>query len=308
MHSERMKKMEIKVDIKITFNCNNLCDFCAQGNKRDYVKNKNFEEIEKNLREAKKKGATTVVFTGGEPTLHPNIIEIVKEAKKLGYQKIQLQTNGRTLCNEEFLIKLINAGVNEISPAVHGPTPQIHDKLTNSPGSFNQTITGIKNVRKYGIYLLTNTVITSLNYRYLPEIAKLLIYLGVNQFQFAFIHIVGTGWKNRNWIVPRKSEILPFLYEALNIGIRYNVPCYTEAIPYCFMKGYEKFVVENIIPDGPVFDADFVLENYGEYRKREGKVKAEKCKKCIYYKICEGPWKEYPQIYGWNEFKPVIKR
>lgn len=300
--------MDRKVDIKITFTCNNMCDFCAQGSKREYVKPKSFSEIKKSLIEAKKMGATTVVFTGGEPTLHPQIIKIVSEAKKLGYRRLQLQTNGRTLCDEKFLIELIKAGINEISPAVHGPNPLIHDKLTHSPGSFIQTITGIKNAKKHRIYTLTNTVITSLNYKYLPDIAKLLVYLKVDQFQFAFIHIIGRGWENRDWIVPKKSEILPYLYKALDIGKKAGIPCYTEAIPYCFMKGYEECIAERMIPDGPVFDADIFVENYGEYRRNEGKVKSERCQECIYYTICEGPWREYPEIYGWDEFKPIKQK
>lgn len=300
--------MDKKVDIKITFKCNNMCDFCAQGSKREYIKPKSFIEIKNSLIEGIKKGAQTVVFTGGEPTLHPKIIKIITEAKKLGYKKLQLQTNGRTLCNEKFLIELTKAGINEISPAVHGPNSQIHDRLTHSPGSFNQTITGIKNAKKHGIYTLTNTVITSMNYKYLPDIAKLLVYLGVNQFQFAFIHIIGRGWENRNWIVPKKTEILPYLYKALDIGIKASIPCYTEAIPYCLMKGYEQCISEKIIPDGPVFDANVFVENYGEYRRNEGKLKHQKCKLCIYYNVCEGPWREYPQIYGWDEFNPIIRK
>ena len=36
-------------------------------------------------------------------------------------------------------------------------------------------------------------------------------------------------------------------------------------------------------------------------------VVTENCIKCKYNKICEGPWKKYPEIYGWDEFKPIIK-
>lgn len=297
-----------KLDIKITFHCNNRCDFCAQGDKREFIKPKNKKEIIKALEDAKKQNANTVVFTGGEPTLHPDLIEIIKAAKNLKYKYIQLQTNGRTLSSLDFLKKLKKAGVNEISPALHGSKPEIHDKLTHSPGSFKQTVKGIINSKNLGLYVLTNTVITSLNYKDLPNIAKLLIYLGVDQFQFAFIHIIGTGWENRKWIVPRKTEILPYLYKALDIGIKSGIKCYTEAIPYCFMKGYEDCISESIIPDGPVVDADVYVENYGVYRKTEGKIKHKKCKACIYYNVCEGPWREYPELFGWREFKPVKKK
>ncbi|HOJ85437.1 MAG TPA: radical SAM protein [Elusimicrobiales bacterium] len=297
-----------KIDIKITFNCNNKCDFCAQGSKRTFIERKTRAEIIKALKDGIKSQANSVVFTGGEPTLHPDLIDLIKEAKRLKYEYIQIQTNGRTLSDMDFLKKIKSAGANEISPALHGSKPEIHDKLTNADNSFNETIKGIINSKKLGLYVLTNTVITSLNYKDLPQIAKLLTYLKVDQFQFAFVHIIGTAWEKRDWIVPKKSKVMPYLKKALDIGISKGIKCYTEAIPYCFMKGYEECVAEKIIPDGPVVDAEVFVENYGEYRRNEGKVKHKKCKKCFYFKICEGPWREYPEIFGWEEFKPVMAK
>lgn len=296
-----------RIDIKITFSCNNHCDFCAQGDKRSRIKMKSFEEISEILKLAKSNGIEGVVFTGGEPTLHPDIIKIVRFAKKLGFIDIQIQSNGRSFAYYGFCKELKDAGVNQMGPSIHGSRSEIHDKLTNSPGSFKEVVQGIINCKRLDMYVLTNSVITSINYKDLPELAKLLVYLKVNQYQLAFVHIIGTAWENRNWIVPKKSVIMPYVYKALDIGIKNRVLCYTEAIPYCFMKGYENCVAERIIPEGPVADADIFVENYGDYRRNQGKVKHEKCKKCYYYKICEGPWREYPEIYGWSEFKPVKK-
>jgi len=294
-----------RIDIKITFNCNNHCDFCAQGDKRSRIKMKTFEEICKILEMARKDNVSGVVFTGGEPTLHPRIIDIVKEAKKLGYEDIQLQTNGRMFAYYDFCKELKKAGVNQMGPSLHGSKPEIHEKLTNSKGSFKEVVQGIINCKKLGMYVLTNSVITSFNYKDLPELVKLLVYLKVDQYQLAFVHIIGTAWENKDWIVPKKSEIMPYVHKALDIGIKHKILCYTEAIPYCFMKGYEQCVAEKIIPEGPVADADIFVENYGDYRRNEGKIKHKKCKKCRYFRICEGPWREYPEIYGWSEFIPV---
>ncbi len=296
-----------RIDVKVTFNCNNHCDFCAQGNKRSFVKRKSLAEISNILSEARKNGVDGVVFTGGEPTLHPEIIKIVSKAKSLGFSKIQLQTNGRSLAYIDFCKKLKDAGVNEMGPSLHGSSPELHEKLTCAPGSFRETVKGIINCKKLGMYVLTNSVITSANYKDLPSLARLLVKLGVNQFQFAFVHIIGTAWENKNWIVPKKSEIMPYVKKGLDIGINAGVLCYTEAIPYCLMKGYEKCVAEAIIPQGPVADADVFVENYADYRKNEGKVKRKECSRCVYFKVCEGPWREYPDIYGWGEFKPVIR-
>lgn len=305
---EEMKlnsKEDKRIDIKIGYQCNNCCRFCVQGNKRERCLFREKLEIIEDLTKARN-DCQSVVFTGGEPTIHPDFLDLVKNAKRLNYQVIQIQTNGRMFAYKEFCRKTIVAGANEFSPAVHGHTAKLHDYLTNTKGSFNQTIQGIKNLKDLGQKVVTNTVITKFNYRYLPNIAKLLVDLGVDQFQFAFVHIVGTAWKNRNLIVPKKMQIIPYVKEGLDIGIKAGKRVMTEAIPYCLMKGYEKYIAERIIPDAIVVEDKFKIDDYKEYRVNHGKTKGPDCEKCDFYSICEGPWREYPEIFGWKEFVPVV--
>ncbi len=294
-----------RVDIKIGFGCNNHCLFCVQGDKRDFCFHKKRKEVEKSLQEARETGSNEVVFTGGEPTLHPDFLDIVRYAKKMGFKEIQIQTNGRLFAYEDFCLKITAAGATQFSPALHGHNARTHDFLTTAKGSFEQTVQGIKNLKKLNQYVLTNTVITTKNYRQLPQIAQLLVDLDVNQFQFAFIHLGGTALKNKDWIVPQKSKIMKHIKKGLDIGIKANRRVMTEAIPYCLMDGYEEYIAEKIIPPATVYDAGFVVKDYHLYRKDKGKTKGPNCKKCKYNKVCEGPWKEYPEIFGWNEFKPI---
>ncbi len=297
-----------RIDIKVGFECNNHCDFCAQGNKRDGIKRKSLKEIIKLLKAAGKQDILGVVFTGGEPTLHPNLIDAVKAAKKMGFSSIQIQTNGRKFAYYDYCLKLKRAGVTEMGPSLHGSKAEIHEKLTCAEGSFKEVIKGITNCKKLGMYVLTNTVITSSNYKDLPDLARLFAFLKVDHFQFAFVHIIGTAMKNKKWIVPQKKLIMKYVHKGLDIGLSNGINCFTEAIPYCFMKGYENCVAEQVIPEGPVADADIYVESYGDYRRNQGKIKHKKCKKCLYFKKCEGPWREYPEIYGWDEFVPVEKK
>lgn len=311
LNTAKEKKLNLKenkrIDIKIGYQCNNHCYFCVQGNKRERCLFRKKSKIIKELVKARE-SCQSVVFTGGEPTIHPDFLDLVKHAKKLAYQTIQIQTNGRMFAYKEFCRKTIEAGANEFSPAVHGHTGELHDYLTNAKGSFDQTIRGIKNLKSLNQRVVTNTVITKFNYRYLPIIAKLLVDLNVDQFQFAFIHIAGAAWENRNLIVPKKSKIMPYVKEGLDVGIKAGKRVMTEAIPYCFMKGYEKYIAEQIIPDAMVVEDMFKIDDYKEYRVNRGKSKGANCKKCDFYPICEGPWREYPEIFGWKEFKPVIKK
>jgi len=297
-----------RIDLKIGFQCNNRCRFCVQGNKRERYPNKSSEEVKAILRKMVK-GYQGVVFTGGEPTVRKELIEWVSYAKKLGYKVIQIQTNGRMFAYKPYCQEILKAGANEFSPAIHGSTPEIHDYLTRVPGSWQQTVQGIKNLKSLGQYILTNTVITKLNYRDLPNLAKLLTSLKVSQFQFAFMHInliIAHDQKLIKEVVPRHSEVEPYVKKGLQIGINAGIRVMTEAIPYCFMKGYENYIAESLIPDTSVFDGNLELADYSQYRKTQGKAKGSNCKKCQYYKICEGPWKEYPEIFGWEEFKPIL--
>ncbi|MEA3464017.1 MAG: radical SAM protein [Patescibacteria group bacterium] len=293
-----------RVDLKIGFLCNNHCKFCVQGNKRSIYGNRKTEDLKKIIRESVK-GYEEIVFTGGEPTLHEGFLELVAEAKRAGFELIQIQTNGRRFVYSSFCQQTINAGANEFSPAVHGPNAKIHDFLTSASGSFAQTTQGIVNIKKLGFPVMTNTVITSRNYKYLPQIAKLLAGLGVDQFQFAFPHITGSAAENKDWLIPKKTEIMEYVKKGLDIGIKAGCRVMTEAIPLCLMKGYEDCIAEKVIPESKVFDAGVTIDNYSKYRKNSGKSRGKQCPQCKYFKICEGPWKEYPELFGWSEFKPV---
>jgi MoaA/NifB/PqqE/SkfB family radical SAM enzyme len=160
-------------------------------------------------------------------------------------------------------------------------------------------------LKDLGQYVIINTVVTKTNYKNIPQIAKMLADLDIEHFQFSFIHIMGRAWENRNWIVPRKSEVIPYINEAIDIGIKANKRVTTEAIPYCLMRGYENSIVESLIPKSKVFELDSTIEDLKAHRIYEKKIKRKECIKCKYYRLCEGPWKEYPELFGWDEFEPI---
>lgn len=296
-----------RVDVKIGFSCNNNCKFCVQGNKRNEYEDKSTSKIKGILEEASEQHQG-VVFTGGEPTIREDLAELVGYANELGFEVIQIQSNGRRFAYKSYCKNLIDKGANEFALALHGPNSEIHDGLTKAEGSFKQTSTGMRNLVELGQPVLTNTVITKPNYRYLPDLADFFVNLGVKQFQFAFIHInkiIQHDQELIDEVVPRKSNVMPYVKEGLQTGIDAGLRVMTEAIPFCFMEGYENYIAEaGKIPNGAVYDADWSLDDYAQYRKNKGKAKGPPCEECKYNKICEGPWKEYPKIFGWEEFEP----
>ena len=291
-----------RVDVKLSFSCNNRCRFCVQGDKRERFQDRSTAEAKELIREARRR-ADAIVFTGGEPSVRPDFLELVAEARRLGYRLIQLQTNGQMLAYRAFARGCAEAGVTEVSPALHGHVPALHDFLTGRTGSFQHTLRGIENARAEGLPVVTNTVVTKPNRRHLSAIARLLIERGATQVQLAFVHPVGTAMTNFASIVPRMALIRDELFRAFDVADEAGIRSMAEAVPLCVLRGRESYAAEWIIPDAAVFDAEGTIDDYRAFRVGEGKAKGAPCKRCLLDSVCEGPWREYPERFGWSEFE-----
>lgn len=303
--------MGSRLDVKVGFKCNNNCIFCAQAHKRNFG-NRTTEELKKLLEKGRVEGIDEVVFTGGEPTVREDIFELVEFAKDVGYELIQIQTNGRMLSYRGFAKKMIESGATEFSPALHGHNKRTHEIQTRAPGSFHQVVKAIKNLKELNTLVISNSVITKLNYKNLPELVELLTDLNVDQFQLAFVHPVGNAKKNFEKVVPKMTDVKPHLITALKIASQRGYDpgrAMVEAFPPCLMEGYEDFCSELYMPRHKrVMDLDQEVKDFEKWRKESGKRKFPQCKDCKFNEICEGPWKEYPERFGNDEFKPVKDR
>lgn len=295
-----------RADVKVWFACNNKCLFCVQWDKRFHHKQRTFEEIKKILEDEYISWCRGLVFTWWEPTIHKDLTESIKYAKKLWYSQIQIQSNWRTFANLEYVKELISAWVTEFWPSIHWFKSETHDTLVWAPWAWAEVVEWIKNLKKLNQIIIINSVITKKNYTEIPQLSLLLAKLWVSQFQFAFVHILWSADKNKDEIVPQKSLAMPYIKKGLDIWKKYWIICMTEAIPFCLMQWYEWAIAEyNYMPETTVVDAEYRTESYAEYRWNEWKSKREECKKCSKFKICEWPWKEYIEIYWWEEFRII---
>ncbi|MBK7583057.1 MAG: radical SAM protein [Myxococcales bacterium] len=292
-----------RLDLKLGFACNNRCLFCAQGEKRTECAARPAELLLAELRAARPE-ATGVVLTGGEPTLYKKLVPLVKAARQLGFASVQLQTNGRMLAYTRVLDALIDAGVTEIAPSLHGASAAVHDELTRAPGSFEETCAGITHALDAGLPVMTNSVITRHNVGTLCEMVALLASLGVRKMQLAFVHPVGTALERFDEVVPLLSAVVEPLKRARRLAQKCGATLRTEAIPLCFLRGMEELAAEATIPLTTVSDLAG-RRDYSEWRVQEGKRHGPPCESCTARARCEGPWREYPDLRGWGEMVPV---
>ena len=296
---------EKKLDLKLGYTCNNNCMHCIVGDKRtlgDKTTQQVFIDLENGIRD----GCNLLVITGGEPTIRKDFFQIVSYAKQLNYKMIQLQTNGRMFFSKQFTKRTMDAGLDQVVPAIHAHKPKIHDRITRADNSWKQTVEGIKNLREYDIHIYANTVVSKMNYKILPELARFLAKLKVDQMQFAFLHPAGNVAEYFKIMVPNVSVVAPYIHKSIAIAQSADVWSTVEGIPFCLMKGLEKHVSEQYIPTkSEVIDIDRTITDYYKLLKNKSRVKGPKCVICKFFDCCIGPWREYTNIKGFKEFKPV---
>lgn len=125
-----MKNEKIKKIVIITgYRCNNQCRFCIDANKRN-LPEKSTQEIISEMVEARKRGRTYLEIIGGEQTIRTDIIDIIKFAKKLGFEVITIATNGGMFSCKGFAKKIIDAGLNQLIFSIQGHNEKMHYSLT----------------------------------------------------------------------------------------------------------------------------------------------------------------------------------
>ncbi len=298
-----------QIEIKVGFSCNNLCVFCIQGNRREWEPELSLKEIKDKLKQGRDDGIISVVLTGGEPTFRPEILlGCVKFAKSIGYETIEIQSNGTSFDSKEYCKDLIGAGANKFSISIHGSSAEEHDALTQSPGSWDKATTGIKNLKKMNSYIKTNSVITKSNYKSFPELTSLLIGLGVIEIQLSFINPVALNDDEKviRSLVPKVSQVASYIKKSVQLAADAGVNIKVAAMPYCVMGRYRDYIASETVPVPHEFIERLEIRNYGEPIEIEGKYKKSECIKCRHFESCDGLWSKYVDFFGSDEISPVL--
>src|SRR5579859_1861487 len=173
---ERLQTQRERVHISIGAVCNNNCVFCMEEDRDGrYVNNSAMTPERVRFILDAQRGAEEVCFTSGEPTTRPELPDFVRWAKALGYRRISVMTNGRRLSHMPYAAALAKAGMNRFYISIHGHTKKLHEGLTRTPGSFEQTVAGLDAVTKlkrFGVELNTSTVVTDRNLPHMLDVYR----------------------------------------------------------------------------------------------------------------------------------------
>ncbi len=313
-----MKRKINKVDIKFGYSCNNNCIHCVVAGHKERLKENNLsidrttKEIKKIISEVKERGANSLVFTGGEVTIREDFLDLLKYTKNLDLI-IGLQTNGRMFHKKSFVKKTLKIAPDmHFEIALHSDKEENHDKITKTKGSWKQTIEGIKNLKRNGVTKLNlKIVISRLNYKDLVGIVELSDKLNVKQIDIAFPHGMGNALRNWQDVIPKYNEIMEYILKAIELANEKDIFISLEAVPFCFLVGFERHVSElrylHDSLEGNISELMQIGDPTCDWHKVRCNIKNKTidCKDCKYFYICEGVWEEYIELHGSKELKPV---
>ena len=170
-----------------------------------------------------------VVFTGGDPLIRPDLVELVEAATARGIGA-SLAPAATGLLTKAALERLKAAGIQNISLSLDGSTAAIHDAFRGVPGTFETTLTSARWAREAGLPIQVNTLITDETLSDLPAIYELMKTLDIMRWSLFYLISVGRGSALKE-VSPAESERLNLWLYGLSREAPFQVKT-TEAMHY----------------------------------------------------------------------------
>jgi Fe-coproporphyrin III synthase len=188
------------VTVFVNWACNLVCRECwmygdsaaestwLQEVKRDNISVGLWTKIVDELKAAEAESPDTIYLTimGGEPLMHPDLVELVRVAKtRLPGCNLDMSTNATLL--PRHADALVEAGIDDVYISVDGPTPEVNDPIRGRK-SYDRAMAGLAALQAAGRHagrmpkIALNFTVTGMNYTYLPDMVRLSERLGLDEF------------------------------------------------------------------------------------------------------------------------------
>ena len=171
------------------------------------------------MSDAKELGNRQLSISGGEPTVYKNLTELIKIGKSHKWP-VSMNTNG-SLITKAYAGRLLEAGLDQVRISLYSPTPQMHGEMRSNERMWKKTLNAVRifaDLRsKYPNFsLVTQTLISRDNFRYLPELMKLHHELGSLRMHLSYLE----GDFEKLYLLDEK-EILELKNEVVPRAIRF---------------------------------------------------------------------------------------
>lgn len=242
------RKAVLDIGLKCPHSCLHCFYVYMDGNSDPHhgMRHAKFHSVEwlkQVLDEYKKTGFINSDITGGEPSAHPGIVEVVQHATDIG-MPLRMITLGQFFARNNFdlLKRLLKAGLTDINFSTHAATEELFKEMTG------ESLAKQELARTYlddiGFRYSSNATISNKNYKTIPDIARLFASHS-GTYVVNLLHFMPRyQWQQHAPEVEAKfSEVYPYLKEAVEILTDRGIAVNIRYAPMCQVKGLEKHLV-----------------------------------------------------------------
>lgn len=243
---------------EITHRCPLACPYCSNPVELTRAAQElPVEDWARAFRQAADLGVLQVHISGGEPGARRDLAEIVAAARDAGLY-VNLITSGIGITRQR-LQELDRAGVDHVQLSLQGIRPDMADRISGHPGSWDKKMAFAEWVTEIGFPLTINAVVHRQNMDRLPDMIALAETLGARRIEVATVQFHGWANLNRKALMPTREQAA-FARQIVNdarLRLRGHmvidyVPADHHAIyPKACMGGWATTGL-NIAPDGSV--------------------------------------------------------
>jgi MoaA/NifB/PqqE/SkfB family radical SAM enzyme len=302
-----------QIEIQLGHMCNNRCVFCVSGQETALGRARPLDvsPILAEITKAYEGGHRKLTLLGGEPTLQPGFMTVVRHAVKTGFDDVVIFTNGVKTSRESFIDEVLETGGRFTwRLSLQGATKESHERTTRKDGSFDRLEETMTWLRKKGERLTINMCVVQSNYESVAEFPKMVNEYGAVQLHLDMVRPLDAGVRTEDefrGMIPRYSDMVPALTKMMD-GFPEGFDANVGNLPYCVAPHLARWIHHDgqrtltIAVDGAT---DF-SKPWDKYLvKRRDKVKPDSCASCVFDGRCSGVFEMYEQFYGADEFKPV---
>jgi len=269
--------------------CNSKCLFCLDA---DTPRNVYLPESEVKadlLRGREELDADKVIISGGEAALHPKFVEFIRYAKSIGYDRVQTVTNGWRYANRDYYKACMDAGLGEITFSLHGHTAELHDHLTQHPGSFKRLMKALIRALRdpAGPIVNVDVVINKQNVGVLDKIVELAISVGVTEFDLLHVIPQSNAYTNRKEMFYDPEEYLPVLHKVFRLNRHPRFVIWTNRFPVPWLEGMEDLIQDPHKMLDEVNGRRFMVRNYLDTGRKLDCRESERCPHCFIAPFCD---------------------
>ena len=223
------------------YTCNCKCDWCYAQKMLAKHRCMDLQYAKQIVSYLHDKKIQTITLIGGEPTIYPNLVELIRYIKSLGI-KVRLATNGKRFKNKVFAQQIVSSKIDGINISIKGTTEDEYLYNTHQTG-LHATIEGYHNLKALGFEPSISYVITTKDTNKFDEFVKMLSKKNLDNLVIQFEKpSLSTEHESKTLNIRDMGDFTNYIFSVLeNGGFNYTIEI---SFPLCLIK---KDILRNML-------------------------------------------------------------